>query len=226
MEANLIRAIVFDLDGVLWHSGPYHLVAYNRTLEPFGISIGDYGSIAGRRTDEVIAALLLEAGARHDPETVDALTQRKRRAFLDLLDADPPDLAGVRGLLERLSSRFALALCSSASAASVAHFASASGTAHLFSAILSGESVRKAKPDPAIYLRSTELLGVAAAQAVAVEDSADGVASARSAGLGVIGVQGTLRADELRQAGADAVIDELGSLEALIGECGGMHAAR
>ena len=71
------KAIIFDLDGVLWRSGDIHAAAYRKILTQVGLKMPDYGSIAGRRTDEVIRELLLAQKSQigNDPKVIIQLTQ-------------------------------------------------------------------------------------------------------------------------------------------------------
>jgi HAD superfamily hydrolase (TIGR01509 family) len=73
-----------------------------------------------------------------------------------------------------------------------------------FTSILSAEDVVQSKPDPEVYLRSAEQLGVEASQCVAFEDSLSGVRSAQGAGMFVVGIATTHQAEEL--SSADQVI--------------------
>ena len=207
-----LQAILLDLDGVLWDTAPYHLEAYNEALAPLGIAIPEYAPVAGRRTDEVIDALL-GAEVPDRAGVVAAVTQAKRRAFLALMDRHPPDLSATREVLQRLASRHRLALCSSASAGSVAYFLGISATQPLFTVVLSGEDVEHAKPAPDIYAAAVERLGIAPDAGVAVEDSQDGIRAARGAGLDVIAVRGTASDTALGEAGASSIIDGIDRLE-------------
>jgi len=207
-----LQAILFDLDGVLWDTAPYHLEAYNEALAPLGIAIPEYGPVAGRRTDEVIDALLGKDVANR-AGVVAAVTQAKRRAFLSLMDRNPPNLAATRAVLRRLAGSHRLALCSSASAGSVAHFLGISQTQPLFAVVLSGEDVERAKPAPDIYAAAVARLGIAPDAGVAVEDSQDGIRAARGAGLEVIAVRGTASDAQLGEAGASSIIDGIDQLE-------------
>ncbi len=78
--------------------------------------------------------------------------------------------------------------------------------------VVTSEDVERGKPDPLPYLRGAQLIGVDPADAVALEDTPEGVRSARAAGLRVVGVLGTHPAAELREAGADALVDAPGQV--------------
>jgi bifunctional UDP-N-acetylglucosamine pyrophosphorylase / glucosamine-1-phosphate N-acetyltransferase len=86
------------------------------------------------------------------------------------------------------------------------------GSRSLFTSILSAEDVARAKPDPEIYVRSAEGLGLDARQCLVVEDAVAGVAAARAAGCPVVGMAGTCPVEALRAAGADHVVAGLSEL--------------
>ncbi|WP_196250754.1 HAD-IA family hydrolase [Cellulomonas sp. JZ18] len=82
--------------------------------------------------------------------------------------------------------------------------------------LVTAEDVERGKPDPQPYRRGAELLGVGPGDAVALEDTPEGVRSARAAGLRVVGVLGTHAAPALREAGADALVDAPGGVRVTV----------
>lgn len=209
-----IRAIVFDMDGVLWHSSAIHAAAYKAVLDEAGVRMPDYARIAGRRTDEVMRELLeAQRTAEADAKTIAAMTQAKQKMARHLLREAAPIAPGCAGVLERLGRSCSLGLASSASAGTVDLFLEASGTRGLFAAVVSGDEVAAAKPDPAIYLAALQRLGCGPAAAAVVEDAPNGIAAARAAGIAlVVAVEGTAPRAALTQAGAHRVVGNLAEL--------------
>lgn len=207
-----IKAVIFDMDGVLWISQPAHQAAYQETFEAAGIAQFDYSAIAGRRTDEAIAAVLTSNGVEADAQKIADLVEIKRQKSHQRLSAQPPLAPYCAATLQELARRYQLALASSASSASVDLFLQASGTRHLFGAVLQGDDVAAAKPAPDIYLAALQRLGVEADQAVVVEDAISGIEAARNAGIQVIAVSGTCTRFELENQDVCAVIDTIGEL--------------
>jgi beta-phosphoglucomutase-like phosphatase (HAD superfamily) len=82
----------------------------------------------------------------------------------------------------------------------------------VFSTIITSSEVDAPKPDPQTYEKAVEELGVSASQCWAVEDSPNGIRSASSAGLRVIGVLGTNDRQDLMDAGAERLVDDLRDL--------------
>jgi len=214
-----ISSIVFDMDGVLWHSSAIHTVAYRMVLEEAGLGMPDYATIAGRRTDEVMRHLVASQRALMDgpaaKAAVAALTDAKQTRARQMLRERPPLALGCAAVVGALARSKALALASSASPDTVELFLQVSGTRSLFKAVVSGGDVAAAKPDPAIYIEALRRLGCEPARAAVVEDAASGVRAARSAGIAfVVGIDGTATADDLLAAGARHVVGTLQDLVA------------
>ncbi len=205
-------AVVFDLDGVLWDTSAAHAAALEATLAPLGVPIPTYAELAGRRTDEVVAALLRAAGREPAPGLVHELTEAKRRRALALLSERPPIAPSTPQLLRRLAATRRLALASSASGRSVELFLAASEAHDLFQVVLCADDLLAPKPAPDIFLRAVERLGAPAREVVVVEDSPAGVRAARAAGLRVVGLVGTVSAGRLQTEGATEVVESLEEL--------------
>jgi HAD superfamily hydrolase (TIGR01509 family) len=209
-----IRAIVFDMDGVLWHSSAAHAAAYRTVLGEAGLDMPDYATIAGRRTDDVMRELLTaRSRTAAEPGAVAALTAAKQACARRLLREEPPVDRDCEAVVSEIARGRIVALASSASAATVSLFLDASGTRHLFQATVSGDEVGIGKPDPAIYAEALHRVGCAPAEAAVVEDAPSGVAAALAAGVArVIGVEGTVPREALLKAGACRVVPALRGL--------------
>jgi HAD superfamily hydrolase (TIGR01509 family) len=210
-----LKAIIFDLDGVLWRSGDIHAAAYRKTLTQAGLEMPDYGSIAGRRTDEVIRELWLAQRSQvgNDSEAITQLTQEKQNLARRMLRSNPPLAPGCVDVIRALARVKQLALVSSASAETVELFLSCSGTGDYFDAIIYGDQVTIAKPHPAIYQLALQKIGRSGGETAVVEDAPSGVRAARDAGIAtVIAIEGTVPRERLIEAGAHCVITNLHEL--------------
>ncbi len=210
-----LKAIIFDLDGVLWRSGEIHAAAYRKTLTQAGLEMPDYGSIAGRRTDEVIRELWLAQRSQvgNDSEAITKLTQEKQYLARRMLRSNPPLAPGCVDVIRALARVKQLALVSSASAETVELFLSCSGTGDYFDAIIYGDQVTIAKPHPAIYQLALQKIGRSGGETAVVEDAPSGVRAARDAGIAtVIAIEGTVPRERLIEAGAHCVITNLHEL--------------
>jgi beta-phosphoglucomutase len=212
-----IRAVIFDLDGVLIDSAPYHRAAFEEVFRPLGIGDFDYPKYAGWRTADVVENVLRAAARTPEPELVRELAGNKSRIAREKLATANPVAPDCVAVLQELSCHYALALASSGSRQSVELFLAANRCANLFGAVLSGDDVRHAKPAPEIYERAFETLRIAPADGVIVEDAVAGILAAKSAGASiVIGFAGTSPAGQMLLAGADLVIRMLSELPGLL----------
>jgi HAD superfamily hydrolase (TIGR01509 family) len=208
---------VFDMDGVLFLSSEAHMEAYAKVCAEIGVPCPDYRTLAGMRTDQAIQKLLAQAGRTANGDELEHWVARKRAHARERLHARPPIDPHTTSTIKKLQQGGALlALASSSSRENVELFLSAAGLTQAFRAVLSGDDLSQGKPDPEIYLRACEALRRPPAECWAVEDSAQGIRSARAAGLRVIGRTGALDAAELRAAGATATIDSLLELPELL----------
>jgi HAD superfamily hydrolase (TIGR01509 family) len=174
----MIRAIIFDMDGVLTDSSPIHAWAFQETLRPYGIAV-DYPRIAGMRTLDVIRMLA--------PPGADAIRLAEGKSALALrrMREENPVIAGALDVVERLSARFPLALASSGSPESVGAFLDMNSARPLFQVVLTGSDVQAAKPAPDIYVEAARRLGFAPGECLVVEDAEAGAQAARAAGCEV-----------------------------------------
>ena len=214
MIDTAIRGIVFDLDGVLIQSTPSHAAAFKQIFARCGIHDFEYAPYAGWRTLDVVTDVLARRGRTESAEAIAGMAREKSLLARQLREASYPLAENCEATLAELASGFHLALASSGSRPSVDAFLKWTGSRSLFRSVLSGEDVTRAKPDPEIYVRSAEGLGVGPEECVVVEDAVAGVAAARAAGCPVVAVAGTCSAQELRDAGADRVVADLGELVA------------
>ncbi|AZQ67774.1 HAD family phosphatase [Silicimonas algicola] len=191
------RAILFDMDGTLIDSDPVHAAVFIEFLGARGLDIteADYTRrIHGRLNREIFAELL----PNHDADEMDA---GKEAAFRERVTAEFPMVKGARAYLETLSA-LPLAVVTNACRANLDTVLERLSLGGHFRHRVSSDEVVHGKPAPDLYLRALDLLGVRADEAVAFEDSASGVASARAADLRVIGVATSLTPEALLDLGA------------------------
>jgi beta-phosphoglucomutase len=200
-------AVVFDMDGVLLDSAPFHDQAFQEVFRPLGIHDFDYRRYAGWKTVDVIETVLKAAGHEIAPNRIAGLATEKSRLAREKIIENDSGNSDFISVLRHLSKEYLLGLASSGSRASVSAFLASTGSAPVFKSVLCGDDVSRAKPHPEIYLRAFAELGVAPAAAMVVEDAIAGIEAARAAGAGVvIGVEGTCSSARLTEAGADRVV--------------------
>jgi len=208
-----LQAVVFDLDGVLMESTPWHAQAYREVLAGAGVSGFSYARFAGMRTRDVMEVINREEARGWDAARIGELSAAKTGRALELIQANRPLVPGCVELVRGLADRYRVGLASSASRESVAWFLKASGLE--FGVVLTGGDVKEAKPSPEIYLRAIEALG--GGEALVVEDAVAGVRAGRAAGARVWGVLTSSDEASLREAGAERCFASLGEMgEALL----------
>ncbi|MBV8462727.1 MAG: HAD family phosphatase [Acidimicrobiales bacterium] len=183
----MIRAVVLDLDGVLvdseqlWDEARRKVVArQGGRWPPEGTS-----DMQGMSSPEWSAYLRDRAGLEIDrQEIVDEVVDD----LLALLRRELPLIPGAREAVRRLARRWPLALASSANRVVIDAVLAAADLRGAFAATVSSEEVARGKPAPDVYLEAVRRLGQSPELCVAVEDSANGIRSAASAGLRVVAV--------------------------------------
>ncbi|MGD9528315.1 HAD family hydrolase [Pseudonocardia sp.] len=182
-----VRAVVFDLDGVLvdseglWDDVRRDLAASAGRGWPDGAT----RAMQGMSTAEWSSYLTGTVGVPGAPEEVAReVVGRMAARYRERL----PLLPGAVAAVDRLAADFVLGLASSSPRELIDTVLAAAGVAERFRATLSTEQVSAGKPSPEVYEQVVRLLGVAPADAVAIEDSSNGLRSAAGAGLGLIAV--------------------------------------
>jgi beta-phosphoglucomutase len=215
----MIRAAIFDFDGVIANSEPLHFAAFRDVLATEGVALSEreyYERYLGYDDVGVFRAVSQEQGVPWDVDRVSALVDRKA-VHLERLERDGSILfPGADQAIRRLAASMPLAIASGALRAEILRILNRAGLAQCFGAIVAAEDSPASKPAPDPYLRAVDLLSAAIgqplvpSQCVAVEDSHWGLESARAAGLRTIAVTHTYPASAL--GAADLLIDHLDRL--------------
>lgn len=201
------RAVIFDLDGVIWDGEPLYHEAFNLVLAPYGFLVTDeqYAQIIGHSVEAAWAWVLDRFDVRESPEKI---YHAYNQAVMRLLEKRVEPLPGVRVLLAELRrSGIPVGLAS----ASLRHWVDATlrglGLEGAFDASVCAGEVPHAKPAPDLYLAAAEKLGVPSRECIAVEDTAAGIAAAKAAGMLAVQVRAASTAlPPLPEA--DIVIDD------------------
>jgi beta-phosphoglucomutase len=200
-----IRAVVFDMDGVLIDSHPTHLSAWKAFLRVMGKDLADDELsfiLEGRTRNEILRHFL---GSLEESE-LQAYGKQKDEIFR----AREHQIQAIPGIIDFLwklnRSGIACAVATSASEIRTVSTIERMGLAHHFDAIITASDVVFGKPDPTVYRLACERLNVSPANALAFDDAPAGVQSAKSAGMRCIGVSSNGMARQLLQTGAEKVI--------------------
>lgn len=201
----MLAAILFDLDGTLVNTDPFHFQAWQEMLREYGIDIdlNFYQTrISGRLNplivQDILPHLSLEEGQK--------LAEDKEARFREMA----PLLKRMDGLDDILDwtdkHGFKRILVTNAPRKNVEFMLSILNLTDSFDKIILGEEAKAAKPDPAPYLLALNYLHIPPEKAIAFEDSGSGVRSAVGAGIRTIGIASTYAPEILYQAGAWKVV--------------------
>jgi len=215
----VIRAVVFDFDGVIANSEPLHFRAFGDVLadEDVPLTESDYYSrYLGYDDQGVFEAIAVDRAVVWSTRQIADLVARKAARLLDLERGGSLLFPGAVSAVRRLAAACPLAIASGARRPEIVRVLDGAGLAAHFTAIVSCEDTAAGKPAPDPYRRALELLSratgapIAPGDSVAVEDSRWGIESARAAGMLTVAVTHTYGAADL--PGADALVDHLDAL--------------
>ena len=187
MRRLVVRAVLWDLDGVLVDSAPFHLRAWRELFASLGRGFGeaDFRRTFGLRNDAILRDLLGEL----PPAEAERLAARKEELYRQAARGNIAALPGALALLRSLRERgFRLGLVSSTPRANIDLILSSLGVSESFDVILGEEDVTRGKPDPEGFLLAAERLGVPPADCVVIEDAPAGVEAAKGGGMRCVGV--------------------------------------
>ena len=222
--SNRDISFLFDLDGTLVDSVYQHVVAWQQALHGSGIDLSVWrihrriGMSGGLFTE----MLLREIDREITPALLDDLQKQHAEAYLGMAKWIRP-LPGARRLLEHLTSvRIPWAIATSGRMATAKSNLDLLGLDCANTVVITRDDVRRAKPDPDLFIAAADRLKVGIESAVIVGDSIwDMLAARRARGLGVGVLSGGYGQDELERAGAIRVYDDPADLLRHIDEIGG-----
>lgn len=186
-----IKAVIFDMDGVLIDAREWHYEALNRALALFGFSISRYDHLVtydGLPTRKKLELLSRDHGL---PTGLHGFLNELKQVYtIELIHARCKPRFQHEFALSRLKAAgYGLAVASNSVRRSIELMMEKSSLATYLDAIVSNQDVSRGKPDPEIYLKSLGLLNVSAAETLVVEDNPHGITAARAAGTHVMVVK-------------------------------------
>ena len=179
------RAFIFDMDGVIVDSEPLHTATKMETFHHFGITFEErrLEQYAGRTSKELFSDALADCPTAL---TWKELADYKHRLYIDRLThaADIVPIPGVVQLIARLHTKGnLLAVASSTGRNIIEMVLRRFGVRPYFTAVISGAELPRSKPDPAIYRKAADSLGIVPVHCTVIEDAAAGIAAAKAAGM-------------------------------------------
>lgn len=186
------KAAIFDLDGVIVDTARFHFLAWRRLARELGFEFTEKDNERQKGVSRMESLeILLEVGGLSDlpSEKKEELATKKNEWYKEYLyEMTPAEiLPGAKDFLKYLRLRnIKIALASASKNAPI--ILNKLNIADLFDAIVDGNSVSKAKPDPEVFLKAAEKLGVDPDECFVFEDAQAGVEGAKRAGMRVIGI--------------------------------------
>ena len=198
MSPESVKAVLWDLDGTLVDSEEFHWLSWRDVMHAEGMTLTYEQFLAsfGQRNDRILPRWL---GGDVEPSRLQRIGDTKEAEFRRLAKTHGlTPLPGAREWLARLrTAGWKQAIASSAPRLNVEAMLRVAGLEDCLDAIVSADDVTAGKPDPQVFLKAAERLGVDPSRAIVVEDAAAGIEGARRAAMKSIGVikNGPLDAD-------------------------------
>lgn len=212
-EKNSFQACIFDLDGVIVDSEPLHAIAKQNTLDNFQIKypstlFADFKGRPDKDFFEYVSFQLAEGKV-----TAEEMETYKKIIYLGLFE-NISLIQGFQDFVAFSRTRFnKLGLATSATARDFSLVAQKYSLQTWFDVIITGGDTVKHKPDPEPYLMAMARLSVTGPDTLVIEDSPNGVKSAKAANCTVAAITTSFHPNELRLAGADIIVNTFSEIE-------------
>ncbi len=185
----MLKAVIFDMDGVIIDSEPLHNKAYHDMFDEVGIDVSAemYQSFTGQSTINICKRLCDHFNLEQTPENLVAL---KRKHYKRFFESDS-ELALIDGVLDLIkdyhNNGITLVLGSSASMDGINQIFERFDLDQYFKAKFSGGDLKQSKPHPEIFIKSAEATGFGRNECLVIEDSTNGVEAAKAANIFCVG---------------------------------------
>ena len=206
----MIRAVVFDFDGVLADTEPLHLAAYQEIFSDMGVELSPeeyYEQYVGYDDEGMFRRMASVRGWQLTDEQIAALIVQKSAVFEQVIARTDVLYAGARACVEQVADAYPLGIASGALKHEIEMILERGRLRQHFAFIVASGDTPESKPRPDPYLRAAVLHGLPPADCVAIEDSRWGIEAAKAAGMACVAITTTYDASHL--AAADRVIASL-----------------
>lgn len=186
-----LKGCIFDLDGVIVDTAKYHFMAWRRLAKELGFvfTLEDNEALKGVSRMASLEILLRTGEVKATEKEKEQLAARKNGWYVEFISGMTPDeiLPGSIRLLKALRKEGILTAIGSASK-NAGMILDGIGLREMFDVIVDGNKIHKAKPDPEVFLRGAEEMGLAPANCIVFEDAQAGIEAAIAGGMRCVGV--------------------------------------
>lgn len=186
-----IKACIFDLDGVIVDTAVYHYKAWKRLANELGFNITEEQNenLKGVSRMHSLDLILQWGGVTKSDAEKEELAARKNTWYVEMINKMTPDeiLPGAKEFLQACLDAGLKTALGSASKNSETILEKV-GITHFFNAVIDGNKVSKPKPDPEVFLKGAEELGIPPENCVVFEDAIAGIEAAHNGGMKVVGI--------------------------------------
>lgn len=215
----MIKAILFDFNGVIIDDEKLQMKAYQEVFQPYAVPLSEaqYFQALGMDDRTFVRSAFAHASRELSDDLLETIQKGKTEIHRRLLTDNLPLFQGIKTFLMAAAREFTLGLVSMANREEIGYIFERARLTTFFSIVVSAEDVNLCKPAPDCYLQGLEKLNefrrgqlsLQANECLAIEDSPPGIASAHTAGMHTLGVTNTVTEAELRAAGAEVVTKDL-----------------
>jgi beta-phosphoglucomutase len=204
----MIKAVLFDLDGVLVSTDEYHYRSWVKIAKEEGFDFFDHEfnhQFRGVARMECVEILTRASGRSFTPEQKKGIADRKNKYFAEsLMSVTPKELLpGAHAALQELKRR-GIKIAVASNSRNAKPIIKQVGIGQYLDAIVDGHEIENSKPDPEVFLLAAKSVGVDPARCVVVEDAVAGLEAARRAGMKALGI-----GSRERLPNADIVVPDL-----------------
>ena len=212
-----METIIFDMDGVLVDSEPYHVEIEKRMFERFNLKISDeeHKNYMGKASDVMWSEILRNRNLSWNLDEMVTLNFEESKAYFSGLSHIDPMPGAVELLEELFAMGIPMAVASSSDNQTIDLIMDKSGLKKFFRHIVSSSLIGKSKPEPDIFLYTAKLMNTLPEKCIVVEDSTNGIKAAKAAKMFCVAYKGGYSGNQSHSL-ADEQITEFGELKRIL----------